>query len=173
MIHPVPKPKKELKKKKTKKKKTPEAAIIEKIDLIDSDICLISNRYICILCGGMASFNHHYFHKSNYGALRFEPDNHCPVCFGCHNFTIHTKGDIEQLRDNLIKRIGQDRFGRLKEEGRELANRSMPYLRAELFYKQGMLVEVADANEDVLLLQTAAAKKRLAIARKIEWEKQR
>jgi len=173
MIHPVPKPIKAEKKKPTKKKKTPEAKIIEEIDLIDSDICLITNGFVCILCGGKASFTHHFFHKKSHGVLRFEPDNHCPVCYSCHRYQIHSKGDTEQLRDNLIRRIGREGFDRLKELDKDLANRSIVYLRSELFYKQGVLVKVAEvASEDVLCMMTGAAQKRLGKAIK-DYDQQR
>jgi hypothetical protein len=168
MIRPVLKPVKGEKKGGKKKiKRTPEAIIIDKIDRIDSDICLIENGFVCIICGGMAGFNHHFFHKGNYGVLRFEPDNHCPVDYGCHEFTIHTKGDVETLRDNLIAKIGQERFDLLKEKGRFLADRSMPYLREELARKKHRLLSVVQlAPEYILCMMNNSMVKRLNAIKK-------
>jgi len=166
---PVPKPIKEVKaKKKRKIKHTPEYLIIDKIDRLDSDICLLTNDFKCMVCGGLAGFNHHFFHKSNYGVLRFEPNNHCPICYGCHEYTIHTKGDTEGLRDTLIEKIGQEAFDRMKEKGQELANRSMPYLRSvlevkELVYLQ--LIRITD-DEKLKMFSNAGMKRIFALQKK-------
>jgi hypothetical protein len=162
----IPKPVKEKKKRKVPKPKTQERKLIEEIDLLDSDICLIVNGFKCILCNGRAGFTHHYFHKKTHGSVRFEPDNHCPVCFGCHNFTIHTKGDIETLRDILIMRISQFGFDSLKEKSNYLADRSVGYLKSELVRKQARMIEVAGEYSDSLCMQSTAAAKRLLVVQK-------
>lgn len=163
-----PKPVKQKKTKKPKRKKSDESKLIEQIDQCDSDIVLLESGCVCILCGGLAKYNHHYFHKSNYGVLRFETNNHCPVCYGCHNFTIHTKGDIELLRDRLIAKIGFEEFDQMKIHGSiYLADRSMPYLREELQRKKAKLVEAANnADVNVPFLISEAAQKRIEKVRK-------
>lgn len=172
-MNPVPKPIKEEKKKKKRKiKKTPEALIIEKIDKIDSDTCLLTNGFVCMVCGGLAGFNHHFFHKANYGSLRFEPDNHCPICFGCHEFTIHTKGDTEGLRDTLIEKIGQGAFDRMKEKGQELANRSMPYLRSVLEVKERAYLSILEkaTGEELSMFSNAGMKRIFVLQKKYKEE---
>ena len=160
MIRPQPKPVKEKKAKKKRKPKTPERKLIEAIDALDSDICLIINNFRCILCGGKAGFNHHYFHKQNHGNVRFDPDNHCPVCFGCHNFEIHSKGNVEDLRDILIQRISQFGFDDLKERSNFIADRSISYLKAELARKQVRIIEVVLEHPNRLNMLSDAGKKR-------------
>ena len=157
----VPKPVKKEKKVKRKSKKTPERKLIEEIDALDSMICLIINDFKCILCGGNANQIHHFFHKSNHGAVRFEPDNHTPVDFGCHNFVIHVKGDTEQLRDNIIADIGLFRFEELKKKSRELADRSIHYLQEELLKKQERLLEIVKIFPERVGKLSEAARKRL------------
>jgi len=157
----LPKPVKGEKKKKAKPKKSPERKLIETIDDIDSIICLIVNDFKCILCGGTANQTHHYFHKASHGAVRFDPDNHCPMDFGCHNFIVHTKGDTEDLRDNLIKRISQPVFDNLKARSKQRADRSISYLKEELDTKLARLDIVVRRYPERLVMLSDAAKKRL------------
>lgn len=168
-MKPQPKPVKEIKVKKRKKsKKTPEAKIIEEIDSIDSMICLLEAGFVCMKCGKVASINHHFFHKQSHGAVRFDKRNHCPVCFGCHQYRIHGAGETEEIRDRMIFKIGQTQFDLLKTKAfQELADRSMPYLRAELLRKKKLLL-MAENNADmnVPYMMSEAAKKRLEKVKK-------
>jgi hypothetical protein len=163
----VPKPVKEVKKRK-KSKKTPESKLIDEIDDIDSDICLIEAGFVCMKCWGRATMNHHFFHKSSHGAVRFDKRNHCPVCFGCHQYRIHGAGETEEIRDAIIYKIGQDEFDDLKKIAwQEYADRSMPFLRSLLRWKKQQLLIVVDRTDpDTLCMMTGAAKKRLEKARK-------
>jgi hypothetical protein len=167
-LKPVPKPVKQPKKKKAKKKKSPETLLIGKIDDIDSMICLIEAGYVCMKCGGQASMNHHFFHKSSHGAVRFDKRNHCPVCFGCHQYRIHAAGETEEIRDKIIAKIGQDQFDDLKFSAfNRLAERSMPYLRLELAAKKkDLLIAVSNADINLMEIMSAAARKRFEIIEK-------
>ena len=166
-MQPCPKPTAKVKTRKKPKGKSDVMKLIEKIDKIDSDICLIENKFVCMCCGGQAKFLHHYFHKSNYGVLRFEPNNHIPVCWSCHEFKIHTKADTEQLRTDLIEKIGQNGFDDMVERGRGLAERSMPYLRACLSIKQSCLLHAVErADSSTLSMMSTAAVKRLESVKK-------
>ena len=164
-----PKPVKEKKerKKPKPKPKTDIRKVIIQIDSIDSDICLLTNNFVCMLCGGVASQTHHFFHKNNYGVLRFEPNNHCPLCYSCHIRKIHSAGDTEPLREKIIDRIRKEAFDDMRERGRGLAERSMPYLRACLSVKQSHLLQTVErASDSTLSMMSAAAKKRLKQVKK-------
>lgn len=165
----IPKPVKTGKAKKRKKPgKTPEAKIIEEIDNLDSSICLLEAGFGCMKCGGIASMTHHFFHKKSHGSVRFDKRNHCPVCFGCHQFRIHGAGETEEIRDRMIFKIGQTQFDLLKTKAfQELADRSMPFLREELLRKKKLLL-IAENNADVNVpfMMSEAAKKRLEKVKK-------
>lgn len=137
-----PKPTKEKKVKKKPKGKSEERKLIESIDALDSMICLISLGFECMMCGQQASQLHHFFSKKSHAAIRFEPNNHCPLCYGCHIFRVHSAGDTEGLRDKLIDRIGWDAFESIKEHSKDLADRGLPYLRAVLAVKEATLLQI-------------------------------
>lgn len=165
----IPKPVKQDKVKKRKKsKKTPESKIIEEIDNLDSSICLLEAGFICMKCGGIASMNHHFFHKKSHGSVRFDKRNHCPVCFGCHQFRIHGAGETEEIRDKILEKITWNEFDDLKTKAfQELADRSMPFLREELLRKKkNLLIAENNADVNVPFMMSEAAKKRLEKVKK-------
>lgn len=162
MINPVPKPVKTKKKSfpAKRKAKSPLRKLIETIDSLDSSACLIRNRFICWGCGNRAQYNHHFFHKSSHGAVRFDPHNHCPLCFACHQFKIHTKGDTEDLRDRLINEIGESNFESLKGKSRELADRKQSTLEQILEQKARYLLMLFNTYPDRIPMLSDAAYKR-------------
>lgn len=71
--------------------------------------------FICMACGEkkpMSSANAgHFFCVGDYKAVRFEPDNIWTCCIRCN---WHKAGNLIPYRENLIKRIGPDRFKQLE-----------------------------------------------------------
>lgn len=177
MIRAVPKPAKapKVKKPKVKKPKAKKprseknnrALVIKKIDEYDSDICLISSNFTCLLCGKRADQNHHFFPKGSHGNVRFNPDNHCPLDYACHHKRIHQAGEVEELRDKLIQKIGEERFNILKDQAYERGEFSMPILRDLLLMKRRILVELCGMHPESLWGMSNAAMKRLETARRM------
>ena len=168
MIHPVLKPIKIKKERKIRRiKKTPEARIISQIDSCDTYIALITHRFVCFHCGGRASMNHHFFHKASHGEVRFDPRNHCPVCYGCHEYRIHRAGETEPTRDKIIAYWGLCEFNSLKMKAAGEADRSMPYLKKELEYKEGLLIElVNNTSYSVLEMLSNHAEQKISVIKK-------
>ena len=146
--------------------KTAIKKLIDEIDHLDSDIALIKAGFTCMMCGKVANQIHHYFPKGGHGNVRFDPDNHCPICFGCHHIRIGKAGEAEEIRDRLINKIGEENFNALKARAHIRAERKEYYLRRMLKYKQFVLVRVAEECSGVVKCMTGAAEKRLAKAKK-------
>jgi hypothetical protein len=147
-----PKPVKEVKAKKKPKGKSDERKLIEAIDAVDSTICLLSAGFTCMMCGGLASQLHHFFSKKSHAAIRFDQSNHCPLCYGCHMFRVHSAGDTEGLRDKLIEKIGSKEFESMKQYSKSLAERGLPYLRDHLEYKEEKLLDFVEDITDTSIL---------------------
>lgn len=160
-MRPVPKPVKQPKKKrKPVKSSKKRGRIIKEIDSIDSDICLLKSKMKCLLCGKRANQTHHFFPKASHGNVRFTELNHCPMCFTCHKYRVHMAGEVEELRDKLIKKIGEESFELLKREAYIVSDYSEKDLKDILLLKQHYYIAVVDGNKSVHRL-SAAAKKRL------------
>ena len=166
-IRPVPKPVKKLKKKKkTRKVKTSRAKLVEEIDHLDSDYCLIVNDFTCMLCGKTANQTHHFFHKGSHGNVRFDRRNHCPVCLPCHRRRIHDAGETEELRDKIIEKIGISEFDKLKTEAYKISDYSESTLRDILSLKMHDLVFISVKYHQRTNFLSDTALKRLEKARK-------
>jgi hypothetical protein len=63
---------------------------------------------------------HHFFHKAQGLHARWNLKNAVILCYGHHIFQCHTKGDVEPIRDVLIRNIGQDEFDHLKWSVRQV-----------------------------------------------------
>jgi hypothetical protein len=159
-INANPKPRKKV------KKKTDRRRLVDSIDQYDSDYCLVSNNFACILCGGLANSCHHYFHKANHGNVRFNRSNHCPACFGCHIIKIHTAGESEELRDKVIEKIGWDAFEALKAKAYLPSEDSIPDLRDLLEVKKYDIVDLCDKFPERIAMMSNAALGRLELARR-------
>jgi 5-methylcytosine-specific restriction endonuclease McrA len=68
----------------------------------------------CEVCGGKANQVHHFFYKSQYGHLRYHPENGISLCQACH-FVLHTK-DPKIITDKIIEARGKRWYNRLKKE---------------------------------------------------------
>ena len=174
MIRAVPKPvKKQKPKGKRKSKKSDRTLLIEKIDEYDSDIALIRSNFTCMLCGKRADQNHHFFPKGSHGNVRFNPDNHCPLDFACHRRRVHDAGEVEELRDKLVKSIGEERFLALKELAYKTADYTMPILRDILQKKKTQLVVLCNKHPEYMWGMSKAAMGRLKTARNMTDETQK
>ncbi len=57
---------------------------------------------------------HHYFHQSQGLHARWSLENFVILCYGHHIFQVHTKGDVEPIREVMIWTLGIGRFEELK-----------------------------------------------------------
>lgn len=71
--------------------------------------------FVCISCQTLKSKEQcnagHYFSRGNYGSVRFDLDNIHSQCIKCN---MHLSGNLIPYRENLIKKIGQERFDQLE-----------------------------------------------------------
>jgi 5-methylcytosine-specific restriction endonuclease McrA len=112
-----------------KKGKTDKQKLIVELDSLSSRLCKIAWYGRCGMCNGMGSQSHHFFGKKASGALRWSIENLIFLCFACHIYKVHGKGETEPARDAIIKRIGQNRFDLLKRESKTINKYSMFDLR--------------------------------------------
>jgi hypothetical protein len=77
----------------------------------------------CALCGKACNDHnaHHYFTKGVHAATKYEPYCGILLDYGCHIGKVHRGGEIEQLRDVYIGKIGQPLFDALKKQSYSLA----------------------------------------------------
>ena len=64
--------------------------------------------------------SHHFIHKSAGRRARWEEANSCLLCFGCHIYKVHQRGNTEPIREEIIKRIGLGKFERMVAESRDI-----------------------------------------------------
>jgi len=105
------------------KKKSPKKsrkALVDKLDSILSHITRNNANGICEVCGKAGSQVHHFFSKKVHSAVRWDEDNLISICFFCHIIKIHRQVDIEDAREALIHRIGEQRFSDLKTRAHEI-----------------------------------------------------
>ncbi|KPU84451.1 NinG protein [Elizabethkingia miricola] len=71
--------------------------------------------FVCISCQALKPKEQcnagHYFSRGNYGSVRFDLDNIHSQCIKCN---MHLSGNLIPYRENLIKKIGQERFDQLE-----------------------------------------------------------
>ncbi|EPL7679789.1 recombination protein NinG [Elizabethkingia anophelis] len=71
--------------------------------------------FVCISCQTLKPKEQcnagHYFSRGNYGSVRFDLDNIHSQCIKCN---MHLSGNLIPYRENLIKKIGQERFDQLE-----------------------------------------------------------
>lgn len=72
------------------------------------------DHFICISCSKAKSKDQmnagHFYSAGNHSYLRFNEDNVNSQCVFCN---LHLHGNLLPYRDNLIKKIGQERFDKL------------------------------------------------------------
>jgi hypothetical protein len=114
-----------------KKKKT--------VAKLKQDVQKIFNEYIrlrdidkpCISCGQFKDNMQagHFFSVRMYDALRFDEDNCAGECSGCNCFN---DSHLIPYRDNLLSRIGQQRFDELYERAANYKKNGYKWSRSEL-----------------------------------------
>ncbi|MCT3674454.1 recombination protein NinG [Elizabethkingia anophelis] len=71
--------------------------------------------FVCISCQMLKPKDQcnagHYFSRGQYGSVRFDLDNINSQCIQCN---LHLHGNLIPYRENLIKKIGQERFHQLE-----------------------------------------------------------
>lgn len=71
-------------------------------------------EFICIACGKRKPMSlchaSHFWAKGGHSAVRWDEDNVHAGCSACNTF-LH--GNLLEYRENLIKKIGKERFDRL------------------------------------------------------------
>ncbi|MGP1500197.1 MAG: recombination protein NinG [Bergeyella cardium] len=91
--------------------------------------------FICISCGQLKPKNQcnagHFFSRGNFGSVRFDLDNLHSQCIRCN---MHLHGNLIAYRENLIKKIGVERFGQLEK---------LAYLR-NFKHDRLMLIEIIE-----------------------------
>jgi hypothetical protein len=115
---------------------------------LKKDLQLIFNQYIrirdkdqpCISCGLPKENKQagHYFATKGYDGLRFDEDNVHGECSGCNCFD---ESHLIGYGENLIERIGVDRYETLKQKASEYKRNGYKWSRSELmekieYYKQ-------------------------------------
>jgi len=92
----------------------------------------------CACCDRAGHSAHHFFGKAAHPSVRFHTDNGILLCKNDH-FRVHRRGETEMVRDALIKRIGQERFDRVKR----MANKAVKYTYDDLIaIKKQLLAEL-------------------------------
>ena len=86
----------------------------------------------CAGCGKPGNQAHHFFHRAAGSYARWSAENGILLCFGCHIRKVHQRGDVEPIREALIKKIGQEEFDRLKVAVKRVWKPTLPELQALL-----------------------------------------
>lgn len=89
------------------------------------------------------------------------------MCYSCHMIRVHTAGEVEELRDCLIKKIGIDNFERLKESAYKVSDFSEEFLESLLKVKMLQFTELCNVYQDRTLQLPSAGLAKLEKARKI------
>lgn len=86
-------------------------AYVRQRDAINED-----GDFICISCGQLKPKSQcnagHFFSRGNFGSVRFDLDNIHSQCIRCN---MHLHGNLIAYRENLIKKIGAERFAQLEK----------------------------------------------------------
>lgn len=76
-----------------------------------------NGHFRCISCGEIKNKSQrqagHYYSAGNHAGLRFHEDNCHAQCIKCN---MHLHGNLLPYRENLIKKIGCERFEKLEVE---------------------------------------------------------
>lgn len=116
--------------KKKKKKSLPK---------LKAELQILVNTYVrkrdaglpCISCGQFRSDIQagHFYSVKGYDGLRFDLDNIAAECSGCNCFD---ESHLIAYADNLLERIGQERYLALKERAAEYKRNGCKWSRSEL-----------------------------------------
>ncbi len=92
-------------------KQNPKARLRSRADRLYFQYYLKEN---CEVCNCQVQQLHHFFSKSIYGHLRYDPDNLISLCNSCH-FKLHHHGD-PTIQEAIIENRGRKWFNNLKEK---------------------------------------------------------
>jgi len=94
------------------KSKSLKSQYIRYIDYLWGTIIVLKDRH-CQLCYRNARLEpHHFFTRKMHSNVRWDTRNGILLCHGCHQWKAQSHS--EQIRDILIKRIGEEEFEALK-----------------------------------------------------------
>lgn len=111
----IPKPRKPEKKKKPESKASRKKLVAELDKLWAQAVARLWGG-LCAMCGRAGTQSHHFFGKKSCPSVRWDIDNGLLLCFTCHIRKVHQQGCTEPARDALIRKIGNDKFDRLKQD---------------------------------------------------------
>ena len=109
---------------------------------LKKELQLIFNAFIrardkdepCISCGQSKEYKQagHYFPVQGYDRLRFNEHNVNGECAGCNCFD---GGHLIMYGDNLLNKIGQEAYNKLKEDAAEYKRNGYKWSRSDLIEK--------------------------------------
>jgi len=109
----------------------------DSLDIVAAKYIKLRDKW-CQRCGGTGGLQTAHFHSRRLHATRYDGDNLCLLCFGCHQFLdSHAAEKIEFFK----ARLGEEKFAqlRLRAEGRGKIDRAA----WEIYLKQ-LLKEVKE-----------------------------
>ena len=96
---------------KSRKIKTPRQKLIKDCDTLFSKI-IRKRDPVCVYCGKNPSKHCAHVFSRRYLGTRWDSENAYGMCGGCHIFQAHV--DPIEFHQFIIKRIGKDRYDRLR-----------------------------------------------------------
>lgn len=101
----------------------------DKLDILFSQYVRFRDK-VCQRCGGKAQHCAH-FHGRAKRSVRWDEDNCCALCFGCHQFLdSHPLEKVEFFK----ARLGEERFDKLNSRMRQVQKPDKELLT--IYYKQ-------------------------------------
>jgi len=105
---------------------------------VKQDVQKVVNEYVrkrdegkpCISCGEYKPLQcGHFFAVSTHQGLRYEEDNLAGECLACNYYN---ESHLIKYRDNLLERIGEERFKALYEKAEHYKKHGYKFTREEL-----------------------------------------
>lgn len=130
-------------KKPTKKKAPNQEQLRKQCDTLMQEIGRLINPW-CILCGKPCQVMHHFLPKSVCAKLRYDWDNLCPLCNGCH-MRLHQSGD-PSYEQRIIDFYGKPWYDNLQELRKESIRVNIGYYKQIQSELLKLRVEINSAN---------------------------
>ena len=89
---------------------------IDSLDALFSSYIKARDK-VCQRCGGTKGLQNAHYHGRRKQSVRFDPDNCCLLCFGCHNY-FH--GNPYEFTEWTKRRLGEDKFDMLNARARQI-----------------------------------------------------
>ncbi len=87
------------------------------LDILVSEYVKLRDRW-CQRCGGSGGLQTAHFYSRRKRSVRYDPDNVCLFCFGCHSYL---DGNPLEKIEFFKERLGEQSFDLLKARERMLA----------------------------------------------------